>query len=502
MRLIPSFVLLTVFVAAVRAGVTLAPPFQDHAILQRDKPLPVWGRADAGEHVVVEFNGQRVGTTTGTDGRWIVYLEPVSASTQPAALTVTGKNTVIVQDVLVGEVWLASGQSNMRFPLQRTNLTAKEVATAVFPLIREFSVANTVADRPADTVPGTWKICMPETAGGFSAVAYYFARDLHRKLGVPIGILNSTWSGTAIEAWTDLATLKSTASWPAIEARWQRALAEFPARQASYPVERAAWQSAEEQAKAGKAKNPLPPPTPPIGPGTPYALSGLYNGMIAPLQPYALRGAIWYQGESNWSRPDEYAELFPAMIRAWRAQWNQGDFSFFFAQLANYIEPTDPSGRGWAWLREAQAKALSLSGTGMAVTIDIGDPIDIHPRNKQEVGRRLALLAKTQVYGISGDWSGPQFKAVHREGATLRVAFNFVSDGLTAGDKPLGAFEIAGADRIFRPATARIDRDTVVVSAPGVPEPVAVRYAWSNNPSANLFNGTGLPAAPFRSDSW
>ena len=494
--------LLCISAAGVRADVSLASPFQDHAVLQRDKPLPVWGRAAPGEKVTVEFLGQKVGATTDADGRWIVYLEPVPAVDTPTTLTVTGQNAVTLQDILVGEVWLASGQSNMEWPVERSNDAAAEIAAANYSLIREFNATNTVADQPADTVAGDWQVCSPATAGRLSAVAYYFARDLHRKLGVPVGILNSTWGGTAIEAWTDLVTLKSTSAWPAIDARWQQAIAEHPERVANYPAERAAYLEAAEKAKATKTQNPLTWPRAPAGPGTPSALSGLYNGMIAPLQPYALRGAIWYQGESNARRADEYGEVFSAMIRAWRAQWNQGDFPFYFVQLANFIVKDDESGRTWAHLREAQTQALALPNTGMAVIIDIGDANDIHPRNKQEVGRRLALLAKAKVYDIAVDWSGPVFVGAQREGAALRVKFTRVDDGLTAGGKPLQAFEIAGTDRQFYPATARIERGTVVVSAPEVPEPAAVRYAWTNNPDANLFNGTGLPAEPFRSDDW
>lgn len=486
----------------VRADVTLAPPFQDHAVLQRDKPLPVWGRAAPEEKVTVEFMGQRIGTTADADGRWIVYLEPVPAASEPATLTVTGKNTVTLQDVLVGEVWLASGQSNMEWPVMKSDDADAEMADARFPHIREFNAANTVADQPADTVAGSWTPCTPGTAGNFSAVGYFFARALHRKLGVPVGILNSTWGGTPIESWTDATTLKSTDAWPAIDARWQEAQAAHPERAANYPAEMAAWKEAEEKAKATKTKNPVPWPRAPAGPGTPYAPSGLFNAMIAPLQPYALRGAIWYQGESNASRPAEYAEVFPAMIRAWRAQWNQGDFPFYFVQLASYTVANDATGRSWAWLREAQTKALALPNTGMAVAIDIGDPKDIHPRNKQEVGRRLALIAKAKVYEIPVDCSGPVFVAARREGAAVRVSFAQAADSLTAGGKPLQAFELAGADQKFYPASARIEGDTILVTAPEVPEPAAVRYAWSNNPDANLFNGTGLPAAPFRSDEW
>jgi len=502
MSRLPYFILIVILSAGLRADVTPAVPFQDHAILQRDKPLPVWGRADPGERVTVAFKGQSVGTTTGADGRWIVYLEPVEASTAPAELTITGKNTVTIRDVLVGEVWLASGQSNMEWSVANSADAAKEIAAANFPLIRELNLARTSTQEPADTATGSWRLCTPETAGGFSAVAYYFARNLHRRLGVPVGILNSTWGGTAIESWMDTFTLQSTAAWTGINARWQEGLAEFEERKINHPLEMAAWREAEEKARAGKTPNLLTRPRPPIGPGTPYAPAGLFNGMIAPLQPYALRGAIWYQGESNSARPADYVELFPAMIRAWRAQWNQGDFPFYFVQLANYIVPNDPSGQSWAWLREAQTEALTLPATGMVVTLDIGEAKDIHPRNKQEVGRRLALLARTQVYELPGDASGPVFAAVQREGAALRIRFRHVNDGLTAEKKPPQALEIAGADRKFYPAAGRIERDTLIVSAPEVREPVAVRYAWSNNPEANLFNGNGLPAAPFRSDSW
>ncbi len=494
--------LLLILAAALRADVTPAPPFQDHAVLQRDKPLPVWGRADPGERVTVAFKGQSVGTTAGADGHWMVYLEPVEASAEPAELTITGKNTVTIRDVLVGEVWLASGQSNMEWPVARSADAEKEIAAARFPLIREFNAARTSVMEPAHTVAGAWKICSPESAGDFSAVAYHFARSLHRRLGVPVGIVNSTWGGTAIEAWLDRFTLQGTAAWPAVDARWQESLAEFEERKVNHPLEMAAWREAEEKARTAGTPNPLPWPRAPVGPGTPYAPAGLFNGMIAPLQPFALRGVIWYQGESNWRRPDEYAGLFPAMIRAWRAHWNDDRLPFLFVQLAGYQVPDDPSGRGWAWLREAQAAALALPATGMAVAIDIGEPKDIHPRNKQEVGRRLALLARTGVYELPGDAHGPVFASVQREGAALRVRFRHVADGLTAEKKPPQALEVAGADRKFYPATGRIERDTLVVSAPEVREPVAVRYAWSNHPEANLFGGNGLPVAPFRSDAW
>jgi sialate O-acetylesterase len=490
-------------VALARADVTLAPLFSDHAVLQRDRPLPVWGRADAGEHVTVTFKGQSVGATADADGRWIIYLAAVPTSAEPAELVVTGKNTVTLTDLLVGEVWLASGQSNMEWPVSKTLNAANEIAAANFPLLRHIKIEHTVANEPAETVKTSgWQAATPATVGDFTAVGYYFARDLQRKLGVPVGLINSTWGGTAVESWMSSAALRGTAAFPAVDARWQKDLAEFPGRLVNYPLELVVWTKAEEQAKAKKIRNPQPHPRPPVGPGTPYVPTGLFNAMIAPLQPVALRGIIWYQGESNWPRPEEYAELFPAMIRSWRAGWGQGELPFYFVQLANYGIVDDPTHRAWARLREAQTAALRLNATDMATAIDIGEPKDIHPRNKQELGRRLALIAKAQIYGIGGDFSGPMLERVTQEGAALRVYFSHAATGLIAYDKPVQSLELAGADRRFYPATARIEHGTLLVSAPAVKEPVAVRYAWSNAPVANLYNGAGLPAPPFRSDTW
>ncbi|MEO6876290.1 MAG: sialate O-acetylesterase [Opitutaceae bacterium] len=485
-----------------RADVTLAPLFQDHAVLQRDQALPVWGRATPGEHVTVTFHDQTIGTTTAADGRWMVYLDAVPASAEPAELVVTGKNTLTVKDVLVGEVWLASGQSNMEWPLKSAANGEREVATANYPQLRLYSVLRTVAEQPAETATGSWQPCTPESVKMFSAVAYFFGRDLQRKLGVPVGIIGTYWGGTPIESWMSNSTLRSMAAWPAIDARWLKDSANFSERLAQYTAKRAAWDKANAVANATKTPNPLSWPAPPIGPGTPYALSVLFNAMIAPLQPYALRGVIWYQGEQNWPRPEEYAGLFPAMIRSWRAQWGQGDFPFYFVQLANFTVVNDPTHRAWARLRDAQASALALPATGMAVTIDIGNPKSIHPLNKQDVGRRLALIAKTQVYNIPGDFSGPRFAYVTGEPSAIRVHFTHAAMGLIAAGKPVQSLEVAGADQKFYPATGKIERDTLLVSSPQVKVPLAVRYAWSNAPMANLYNGAGLPAVPFRSDDW
>jgi sialate O-acetylesterase len=504
MRLFLPLALLPLVVSAMQAEVVLAPLFTDHAVLQCEKPVPVWGRAGGGEKIKVTFRGQNLATAAAADGRWGVTLAPLAATAEGADLTVAGSNTLTLHDVVVGEVWLASGQSNMEWPLAKARDAEREIAAASFPLIRHIRIDHAIAEQPADFArTGGWQSASPATAGAFTAVGYFFARDLHRKLGVPVGIINCSFGGTPIEAWMSAAALRGTAVFAAIDARWQQNLAEFPERQARYPAEYAAWLAAEEKAKAAHTKNPVPwPRRVPIGPGTPYALSGLFNGMIVPLQPWALRGVIWYQGESNSQRAGEYAELLPALIRSWRAGWGRDDLPFLFVQLANFADPDDPTGRNWAHLREAQARALALPATGMAVTIDIGDAKDIHPTNKQEVGRRLALIAKAAAYGLATDHMGPTFTSATPEKAALRVRFAHVATGLVAHDQPVQSLELAGADKIFHPATAKIERGMLLVSSPAVPEPVAVRYAWSNAPVANLCNGSGLPAAPFRSDDW
>ena len=488
---------------ALHAEVTLAPLFVDHAVLQQGKPVPVWGRADPGERVSVTFGAQSVGTTADRSGRWLVYLDALPASREPAELIVTGKNTLRVADVLVGEVWLCSGQSNMEWPVRDSQNAAEEIAAANYPLIRQIKIQRTVAETPAETVQTEgWQPATPETVGLFTAVGYFFGRDLHARLNVPIGLINSTWGGTFIESWMSPAALLSDSSFTVVPERWRQTLAEYPERKKAYEAALAEWTAEEAAAKERGEPFTKRRPGPPAGSGHHQTPSALFNGMIHPLLPYALRGAIWYQGESNALRHQEYGQLFSAMITYWRKHFGQPDFPFLWVQLAGFQAAGDPSGRAWAFLREAQAQTLSLPNTGMAITIDIGEKTDIHPRNKQEVGRRLALIARTKVYDLPADHSGPVFSSVVREGNALRVKFRHAESGLIARDRELQSFEIAGADRVFRPALARIERDTVVVSAPDVREPAAVRYAWANFCEANLYNGAGLPAAPFRSDNW
>ncbi len=491
------------------ADVSLAPLFRDGAVLQRDRIVPVWGKGEPGEKVTVSFAQQRHEATTGPDGHWRVLLEALPTSNAGVNLVVSGKNTIVVRDVVVGEVWLCSGQSNMQFPVSRALDAAQEISAARYPLIRHIKIERVGADDPADAVPTSgWQPATAEYVGTFTAVGYFFARDLFLKLGVPIGLIHSSWGGTPVEAWMSTAALASDPAFRAVDERWAQTLAEFPARNTAFETELAVWTKAEAAAQARDraahevfiAKNPKP--RAPRGQNHPWTPRRLFNGMINPLLPYALRGTIWYQGESNVERAGEYQPLFRAMITAWRAHFGQGDFPFYWVNLANYQPPNDPSGTSFAMLREAQTRTLELPQTGQALAIDLGDADDIHPTNKQEVGRRLALLARVRTYELTGDDSGPVYAGIKREGRALRVRFTEASGGLIAHDQPVQSLQVAGTDRVFHVAAGRIERDTLVVSAPAVPEPVAVRYAWSNAPDANLYNGAGLPAVPFRSDDW
>jgi Domain of unknown function (DUF303). len=489
---------------SMRAEIALGALFTDGVVLQREKPIPVWGRANPKQKIAVTFGDHTVQTTAGADGRWIIYLDAVPASNDPAEIVVAAANeSVVIRDVLVGEVWLASGQSNMEWPISHVRDDEKKIAAVELPHLRHVKIDRTVAGTPADSVKTSgWQKASPDTVPGFTAVGYFFARELHRRLRVPIGIINSSSGGTPIESWMSDTSRRATSLGAVIETRWQAAKAEWtPERIARYPADLEAWQKAEAEARATKTKNPLPWPPPPATDDSPSRPGGLFNGMIAPLQPFALRGFLWYQGEANVGRANEYQALFPAMIRAWRSNWGDDFLPFYFVQLPNYAD-NEPNGRKWAHLREAQAKALELPRTAMAVTIDLGDPAEIHPTNKLEVGRRLAQIAKTETYHLPGDAFGPMFVGATREGSALRVRFTHAATGLVAHNRPVQSLELAGADQVFHPATGKIERDTLVVTSPQVPAPVAVRYAWTNAPAANLYNGAGLPAEPFRSDDW
>ena len=648
------------------AHVSLPAVFSDHAVLQRDRPIPVWGKAAPGRRVTVRFAGQTKGAVADGEGRWMLRLDPVPAGGPHKLAVWAGLERVLRKDILVGDVWVCSGQSNMQFPVSGTLNAEVEVADANYPGLRLMTVPQKLAELPQDDVDARWVVCKPETVGGFSAVGYLFGRYLHGQLGVPVGLINASWGGTRIEPWTprealaldpaftDLlaeyderqkkesegdAAAKMAAynqalkryeqQWPAflagldeadpgtrgqwqapdantadwqdmtLPALWETALSDLDGvvwfrRDVDAPAEWAGkdlllrlgpiddddvtyfngrkvgavgydqpgcWQvdrqytvpgrlvkagrnvlavrvldggggggiygKAEQMALApvgapaaeaislagawkhkvslDSRKTPLPvrPSPPPQG----RYIGRIYNAMIAPLVPYGIAGAIWYQGESNAGEPVTYRKLFPAMIRTWRDRWGEGDFAFLFVQLANFMAPSpEPAQGGWAWLREAQAMALRLPATGMAVTIDIGDANDIHPRNKQDVGIRLALAAMKIAGGRDEVYSGPAYRSMEIVGNQARLTFAHVGSGLLAKGGELRQFAVAGVDQVFHWAQARIESargGTVLVWSDKVARPVAVRYAWANNPAGcNLHNVEGLPASPFRTDDW
>ena len=641
----------------------LAALFCDHMVLQRDIPVPVWGGATAGETVTVRFAGQVKVAKTNRDGQWRVHLTPLKASCEPREMRVTSSLNAErrISDIVVGEVWVCSGQSNMEFQLSGVNNGVEETAAANYANLRLFTVPRRAELHPSITITGMWSPCTPDSAGTFSAVGYFFGRELLRKTGLPVGLINASWGGTIAEAWTSREALETVpflkrvvsdyhrqlkgpvttaqvkqiewmknynrhempnageaegwhqpgladGNWETMELprSWQNAGHNYSGvfwfrREVAIP---AGWEGRDltlglgptdksdvtyfngvqvgsitmqqrpdawstprvytvpgDLVKAGRAviavrvysniyaggfigapsqlrlipadgqeAKPVslagvwryrieanfglvqPPPPPPPGPGNPNSPYMLFENMIQPLLPYAIRGAIWYQGESNADRAKEYRTLFPLMIQSWREAWKQGSsaksperaFPFLFVQLANFqLPPNQPGESTWAELREAQAMTLALPNTGMAVAIDIGEGNDIHPKNKQDVGLRLSLPALAGVYGFKGlVASGPVYKTMRREKGRIRIEFDHVAGGLVARGGTLTAFAIAGKDKKFVWADAVVKGECVEVSSPQVPNPVAVRYGWADNPPCTLYNTSDLPAVPFRTDKW
>lgn len=624
----------------------------DNMVLQRDVPIPIWGWAEKGQTVTVTFAGQSATATAGEDGKWMVRLPAQKANDQPQTMTIqAGDVTRTLGNILIGEVWLASGQSNMEMSVVASNNAEQEIAAANHPTLRLFTVTKEASPLPKDDVTGSWAECTPQTVPGFSAAAYFFGLELLDNLKVPVGLINSSWGGTPIEGWcnpaafaavgrdqefqravqlADLARqnlplamrkyLKDLIEWEKITncydyhndgfdlgwanpgndpKQWQDAkdhlsldsigafwfrrtveippewvgkelvlelgviddydtayvnglevgrtgkevlqywmhprvyrvpehcttpgknviavrvfnnylIGQFPGSGKLYPAQQGdkaisldgGWRYRVERTQNMRetaAPKPIPP-TASMHPGLPCVL---YNGMIQPLAPYALRGAIWYQGEANAGAAAAYQKMLPAMIQAWRDAWGEKDLAFGIVQLANFmkrdLEPTDP---GWAQLREAQTMTLSVPNTGLAVAIDIGDEADIHPKNKQDVGKRLAFWARAKIYGQDVPYSGPMYKDMKAEGNKIRISFDHVNGGLVSkDDKPLEGFAVAGKDGKFVWADAKIDGETVLVWSDKVAEPAAVRYAWANNPACNLYNKANLPAVPFRTDA-
>jgi sialate O-acetylesterase len=481
---------------SANAEVSLPALLADHMVIQRGLPVHVWGMAAPLEPVTVTFRGETKSGTADDLGRWSIYLSPGEAG-GPFQLSIKATNTIVLDDVLVGDVWVASGQSNMEFPMTGLINASSEIAAAQYPKIRIFRVEHRPSDfRRSDVEAKTWSACTPESAADSSAVAYYFARDLHRRMNIPIGLVESFWGGTPAESWTSLHALSADASLMPVFAARSQITDKREYGILLHQQEERDFQHAVEQAKAEGKPVPSRPWRPDFAAWAPAAL---YNGMIAPLTPFAIRGVIWYQGEAN-SGPDRaplYARLFQTMIRDWRSAWGEGDFPFLFVQIANWNVAAEDL---WPEVRDAQFKALALKNTGMAVTIDIGDPDDVHPKDKLDVGLRLALAARAIAYGEKIEWSGPLYRQLTQEDHALRVWFDHAS-GLSAKGAegvPLTGFEIAGADGKYLAAEARIAGTSVIVSNSAVPTPVSVRYGWASNPNCNLVNREGLPASPFR----
>jgi sialate O-acetylesterase len=507
---------LCVAAAPAVADVKLPHVLGSNMVLQRDVPLPVWGWADPGEAVTVKLGRHEASATADAAGKWMVNL-PAMVAGGPHEMTVSGRNTIRLTDILVGEVWICSGQSNMEMGLGVVENGEQEVAAANYPNIRLYHVPRTTAGQPAPDIDATWRPCSPENIsaggwGGFSAVAYFFGRELHKQLGVPVGLINASWGGTRIEPWTPAEGFALVPKLRDIVDEIEQANRNYEKQLPALLDAIESWVAATRQALA-EGQTLLPPP--PEWPRHPLDSNGrptgLYNGMVHPLVPFAIRGAIWYQGEANVVSGDglAYHEKMKALIGGWRAVWNEGDFPFYFVQLAPfnynlYWRDLSPDELPRLW--EAQTASLSIPDTGMAVTIDIGDGRDIHPKNKQEVGRRLALWALAKTYGREGlVYSGPLYKSMSVENGKIRIRFDHVGGGLASRDgQPLNWFEVAGADRRFVKAHAEIDGDTIVVWSEDVPEPVGVRFAWHMlpEPIPNLINKEGLPASPFRTHPW
>ncbi|HEV3259176.1 MAG TPA: sialate O-acetylesterase [Gemmataceae bacterium] len=430
-------------VAAVKTPAFIS----DGMVLQHGTKVPVWGTADPGEKVTVRFQDQTASATAGQDGKWLVRLKNLKPG-GPFAMIIQGHNKLLLRNVLVGEVWLCSGQSNMEMRLADSADAQEVIEHSKDPMIHLFTVAHASAASPAPDVTGSWSECGPKTVPSFSAVAYFFGRDLRKALGVPVGLIHSSVGGTPAEQWTSASALKANPELKGLQG------------------------------------------------------SGLYNGMIAPLVPYAIRGAIWYQGESNAGRAVQYQTLFPAMIKDWRTAWKAGDFPFLFVQIAPWQKIQKvPADSAWAELREAQRlTSLKVPNTAMAVITDVGDEADIHPKRKAPVGGRLALAARALAYGEKVEYAGPVYAGMEVEGDKAVLSFKHRGGGLGARGGALEGFTVAGGDHKFVNAKAEIRGDKVVVWSPHIKDPTAVRFGWANYPVVNLWSKAGLPASPFRTD--
>lgn len=483
---------------SAQAEVTLPNIFGDHMVLQRDQANPVWGRASPGEKVSVSIDGQSHSATASEGGTWRVDLEPLKVG-GPYELQIKGSNTITFSDVLVGEVWVCSGQSNMQWSVKVSADAELEIASANYPEIRLITVPRVGTQEPQDNFNGSWSACSPQTVVEFSAVGYAFGKRLHNTLGVPIGLIDNAWGGSAVEAWIPRNVLEAEGKYDELLESWDQKAAAFTDEVFAAKVkEYKDWVAAGKSGNNRRYPNDIR--------ASNHRPANIFNGVLHPTIGYGIRGAIWYQGESNASRAYQYRDLFPLMINTWRAKWDQGDFPFYWVQLADFrAEIDEPAESDWAELREAQTMTLSLPNTGQAVIIDAGEGRDIHPRDKKTVANRLARIALARDYGVEMAWQSPSYDSMQINGNTATINFKHVSkSGLYTFDvREAIGFQIAGEDKKFVWANATLDGKTKVkVSSPEVSNPVAVRYAWADNPVANLQDRNGLPVTPFRTDDW
>ncbi|TKB96230.1 sialate O-acetylesterase [Pedobacter cryophilus] len=498
------------------ADVKLASPFSDHMVLQREIVVPVWGTADAGEKVTVKLGAQTKTTITKANGKWMVKLNKLKAG-GPFVMTVTGKNKLSIDDVYAGEVWVCSGQSNMDFTVAQEDRywcgvynEKEEVAQANYPLIRVFDTDFAPNNQAQDFVKGNWEVVSPQSIGHLSAVAYFFAREIQKKIKVPIGLITTAYGASTAEAWIRKESLEKNAIFKGLLNSFDDKLIKFKAdtgAKTTYNTALEKWKIAAAKAKADGKDAPRGPknPDPVMDQHNPYVL---WNGMVKPLVPYAIRGALWYQGESNSPTASIYKNLMETLIKDWRTQWGQGDFPFYYVQLANIgkeIEFVPAKGGTEAIKREAQLQNLLLPHTAMAVAIDNANPEnmgDVHPKNKQDIGYRLALPALNNIYKVKTPYSGPIYQKMQVFGNTIKIYFKHVEGGLIIKGDELKGFAIAGEDKKFVWAKATIVGNEILITSPEVLNPKAIRYGWGANPIISLYNSANLPASPFRTDNW
>ena len=483
----------------LEAGLRLPALVGDHMVLQRDLANPIWGWADPGADVSVSIAGQTHATKADDQGRWKIVLQPMSGAQHALRMTLSSNGEVrVLSNIVIGEVWICSGQSNMQWSVSQSNDPDLEVASANYPNIRFISVPQTGTQEEQDDFKGRWELCTPETVGEFSGVGFFFGRQLHQTLGVPIGLIDNAWGGSAAEAWVPREVMEADARFSVVMDQWREIEANYDHEKAM-----ADWKVKADEAQAAGKTPPRAPSDQLRGQHRP---GNLWAGVLHPTIGYGIRGTVWYQGESNAGRAYQYDDLFSLMITEWRKAWGIGDFPFYWVQLADFMaEKPDPGDSSWAELREAQTNTLALPNTGQAVIYDLGEGRDIHPRNKQDVGKRLARIALARDYGMALEYQSPSYKSMEVKDGKATLTFeNVGTAGLYTFDtQEAVGFAVAGEDKVWHWATGKlVGSDKVEVTSGEVPNPVAVRYAWADNPVANLRGRNGLPVVPFRTDDW